>query len=144
MLLYEWTREKHNRADAVSFLCDSWNCLLHSLVCHFEPTTLSYLLKTNSSNLCKPPTEIAAQNKRILEALMINKFLQNKTETVVIYFSGLDYTITTKFRYFQWTKLYYMEKSTVCNFVHLCHRVNGAQILPLLGGPEACFCVIHT
>ena len=34
----------------------------------------------------------------------------NKTLTIVMYFSGPLYTITIKFRYFRWTKLYYMEK----------------------------------
>ena len=31
----------------------------------------------------------------------------------MIYFSGLVYTITTRFRYFQWTKLYYIEKNVL-------------------------------
>ena len=55
------------------------------LVSHFEQTTLSYLLKMNSSNLCKPLGEIAAKNNRILEALTIlNTFLQQVATNVLL------------------------------------------------------------
>ena len=37
-----------------------------------------------------------------------------------------------------------MEKCIACNFIHICHMGDGAKRLPLLGGPKACFCVIHT
>ena len=64
------------------------------LVSHFEPTTLSYLLKTNSCNLCKPPREIAAENNRILEALNINKFLQRVATNVLFVTASSATTLT--------------------------------------------------
>ena len=66
------------------------------LVSHFEPTTLSYLLKMNSSNLCKPPTQIAAKNNRILEALTrsILTFLQ-RVATNVLFVTASSATILT-------------------------------------------------
>ena len=64
------------------------------LVPHFEPTTLSYLLKMNSCNLCKPPREIAAENNRILEALNINKFLQRVATNVLFVTASSAATLT--------------------------------------------------
>ena len=64
------------------------------LVSHFETTTLFHLLKMNSSKLCKPQTEIAAKNNRILKALTINKFLQ-QVATNVLFVTASSATILT-------------------------------------------------